>query len=165
MLLTRHVTGPSRNLDPFAIFDEFFAPARLRGTPAALPLDLWEQNETLHAELELPGVREDELELSVFDKQLRIRVQRSQPAQLESEQSEPNEQSENQAEASRPERRYFARERALRSSEFERVLRLPYDVDADRVEAELADGILQIRLPKAASLQPRRISLRRPQQA
>lgn len=42
---------------------------------------------------------------------------------------------------------------------FERVLVLPYDVHADRAEARFRDGVLLVRLPKAAESKPRRIAV------
>jgi HSP20 family protein len=38
-------------------------------------------------------------------------------------------------------------------------LRLPVEVDANRVEAELHDGVLTITLPKAESAKPRKIAV------
>ena len=50
---------------------------------------------------------------------------------------------------------YHRRERP--SGSFTRVLRLPLEVDPDRVEAELSDGVLTITLPRAESAKPRTI--------
>ena len=43
---------------------------------------------------------------------------------------------------------------------FTRVLRLPVEVDADRVSATLRDGVLTIQLPKAEAAKPRKINVR-----
>ncbi len=42
---------------------------------------------------------------------------------------------------------------------FERVLRVPRGLDADAIEASLADGVLTLRIPKPESLKPRRIEI------
>jgi HSP20 family protein len=42
---------------------------------------------------------------------------------------------------------------------FRRELRLPAPLDADAVEARIADGILSVRLPKAESARPRSIKI------
>jgi HSP20 family protein len=42
------------------------------------------------------------------------------------------------------------------------VLRLPVDVEPDRVEAALNDGVLTITLPKARSAKPRKIQVTTP---
>ena len=52
---------------------------------------------------------------------------------------------------------YHRRERPLGS--FTRVLRLPTDVDADNVEAQLRDGVLTLRLPKAENVKARKITV------
>jgi HSP20 family protein len=43
---------------------------------------------------------------------------------------------------------------------FERSFPLPAGIDDDRIEAELADGVLVLRLPKVQSSEPRRIEIR-----
>jgi HSP20 family protein len=43
--------------------------------------------------------------------------------------------------------------------EFSRTLRLPYEVDANSVEATLRDGVLLLKLPKALSARPRKIEV------
>ena len=42
---------------------------------------------------------------------------------------------------------------------FTRTLRLPAVIDADHVEAKITDGVLTLRLPKAESARPKRISV------
>jgi HSP20 family protein len=46
------------------------------------------------------------------------------------------------------------------SGSFVRVVQLPAEVDADRVEAELRNGVLTLTLPKAESARPRKISVK-----
>jgi HSP20 family protein len=90
-------------------------------------------------ELELPGVKSDELELSVVGDELSIKVERP--------------------EVEREGAMYHRRERSVGS--FARVLRLPIPVNPDRVEAELRHGVLSITLPKAESARPRKIQVSR----
>ena len=42
---------------------------------------------------------------------------------------------------------------------FKRTLRLPADIDADHVEAKITDGVLTLRLPKAESARPKKITI------
>lgn len=49
--------------------------------------------------------------------------------------------------------------REIRDQQLQRSLRLPADVDVDRAEAHGEDGMLTIRLPKAASAKPRSIPI------
>jgi HSP20 family protein len=49
--------------------------------------------------------------------------------------------------------------RELPSGSFSRVLRMPAEIDADKVEAKIADGVLTLRLPKAESARPKKIKI------
>jgi HSP20 family protein len=42
---------------------------------------------------------------------------------------------------------------------FRRVLRMPADIEADKVEAKIADGVLTLSLPKAESARPKKIKV------
>jgi HSP20 family protein len=53
--------------------------------------------------------------------------------------------------------RVFAAERVHGS--FERSVRLPEFVDADRIEAKFAHGLLTITVPKAEAAKPRKIAV------
>jgi HSP20 family protein len=103
-----------------------------RSRPA---VNVWEDAEAVKAELELPGVKSDEVDLSVVGNELSIKV------------DHPDVDQEGVT--------YHRRERGVAS--FARVLRLPTDVNADRVEAEMADGVLTITLPKSEAARPRKI--------
>jgi HSP20 family protein len=52
------------------------------------------------------------------------------------------------------------RRRARRVGRFEYRVQLPGDVNADGIDAQLHDGVLAIRVPKAAKSQPRRIEVK-----
>ena len=47
----------------------------------------------------------------------------------------------------------------LPSGSFRRTLRMPVDIQAEKVEAKIADGILTLNLPKAESSRPKKISI------
>ena len=47
----------------------------------------------------------------------------------------------------------------LPSGAFHRVLRMPAEINADKVEAKIADGVLTLRLPKAESARPKKIKI------
>ena len=102
------------------------------GQPA---LNVWENGEALFVELELPGVKSEQLDVAVVGNELSIKVERPE---LEEEGVT-----------------YHRRERSAGS--FTRMLRLPVDVDANRVQAELRNGVLTITLPKAEAARPRKI--------
>lgn len=50
--------------------------------------------------------------------------------------------------------------RELPSGSFTRTLRLPAAIEADAVEAKIADGILTLKLPKAESARPKKIQIK-----
>lgn len=47
----------------------------------------------------------------------------------------------------------------LPSGSFRRTLRLPAEVDSEKVEAKIADGVLTLTLPKAESARPKKIKI------
>ena len=53
---------------------------------------------------------------------------------------------------------YLRRERA--HGRFHRQIQLPYEIDADDIDAQLDNGILRVRLPRAESDRPRKIEVR-----
>jgi len=123
-----------RLLDTFA---EEAGRVGLGSSPSFPALNVWEDQDCLFAEAETPGLTMDELELTVTGNELTIRGQRSSPP----------------AEGVS----YHRRERGTGS--FSRVVRFPTDIDADRVTADLRDGVLLIRLPKAEAARPRKIEV------
>ena len=48
----------------------------------------------------------------------------------------------------------------FRAVDFRRVFKIPEDVDAAAIDAEFENGVLQLRLPKAKAIQPRKINVR-----
>jgi HSP20 family protein len=114
------------------------APTRLaapaRGFPA---VNVWEDGETLYAEAEVPGLTSEEIDIAVIGNELTIRGKRGQ------------QQPEGVAD--------HRQERGV--GEFSRMLRLPVEIDANRVEASLTDGVLLVKLPKAESAKPKKIKV------
>ena len=47
----------------------------------------------------------------------------------------------------------------LPNGSFRRSLRLPSDIEADQVQAKIADGVLTLNLPKAESARPKKIQI------
>lgn len=102
------------------------------------PVNVWEDEGNLYAEAELPGLKMDDLEVFVLGEDLTIKGKRG-GQEL-------------------PQATYHRRERG--AGEFSRVIRLPVDVNADKVGATLRDGVLTVTLPKAESVLPRRIEVK-----
>jgi len=104
------------------------------GFPA---LNVWEDGDTLYVEAEVPGVKSEDLDISVVGSDLTIRGQR-RPQSHEGV-------------------AYHRQERPV--GEFTRVLRLPAEVDSAKVEASLSNGVLLIKLPKAEAAKPKKIKV------
>ncbi len=102
-------------------------------------LNVWQENDKIDVEAELPGMELNDLEIYVTGgDQLTISGDRKPP------------QIENAT--------WHRQERAF--GRFTRVLGLPVPVDADQVDARLVDGILTIALPKSAAAQPKKIPVK-----
>jgi len=108
-----------------------------RGFPA---LNLSEDDKNLYAEVEVPGMKMEDLEVSVLGDQLTVKGKVDQESE------------------SGDKLTWHRRER--RSGSFSRVLTLPVEIDADKVQAGLTNGILKVVMPRAASVLPKRIEVK-----
>ena len=104
-------------------------------TPA---LDLYQNNDNVIAVVELPGMRKEDIEISLQDGTLTIAGERK---------SETGSNAEN---ATRTER--F-------TGKFRRTVTLPTRVDSNKVNATYKDGILTVTLPKAEEAKPKQIQV------
>lgn len=113
---------------------------RLNGArPQAFPAcNIWEDDDALLVEAELPGMTMDDLEVYVTQNELTIKGERKRPAQEKALQ--------------------HRQERSFGS--FTRTLTLPAPIDANHVEAQLDSGILKIRLGKQEQVKPRKIAVK-----
>ena len=103
------------------------------------PLNLWEDDNNLYVEAELPELELTDLEIFVNgDDQLSIKGERK-PPEIEK--------------AS-----WHRRERGFGS--FSRLMSLPQNVDAENVHAEFKNGVLTIAMPKKEESKPRRIEVK-----
>jgi HSP20 family protein len=83
----------------------------------------------------VPGISSDELKIQVLEDVVRI-----------------------EGEYRADESNYLVRE--LPQGSFTRTLRLPAPIDADHVDAEITNGVLTLRLPKAESARPKQIKIK-----
>lgn len=102
-------------------------------------LTLWEADDALHVEAELPGLELNDLEIFVTGRnQLTLKGERKAPPL---EKSTPHRQE-----------RHFGK--------FTRTLTLPFPVDENAVDAHFENGVLKIRLPKHEAAKPRKIAIK-----
>lgn len=139
----RFVLGPLAELwrEMERLRDEFgLDPAwwPLRGGEVYPAVNVWDAGDALCLEAEIPGVRESDMEIFAVGNELTLRGRRPEPKGEE--------------------RTYHRRERA--TDEFSRTITLPVEVDSDKIEASLKDGVLTLRLPKAEAAKPRKITVR-----
>ena len=107
----------------------------------ALGVNIREEDDAYVLSSLVPGLKAEDLNIQVLDDVVRIEgeYKRSSPVG----QADENE--------------YLLRE--LPSGSFTRTLRLPAAIEADSVEAKIADGILTLKLPKAESARPKKIQV------
>ena len=101
-------------------------------------LNIFEEADRLIVTAELPGVKAQDLELSIEGETLSIQGKRDR------KQNEPGVS-------------YHRRE--IESGSFSRAITLPVKVDADQIGAKLNNGILVITLMKASAVAPRQIKV------
>ncbi len=109
------------------------------GSPGRHPrIELAESTDAWFVQLDLPGVEKDSVEVSTVGDELRVSGRRARPAYPEG------------TVVRRSERSYGA---------FRRTLRLPADVDADRIQARLETGVLELRMPKRGGTSGRKVEI------
>ncbi len=142
----------ARTMNPFAALNELrremdrifqgFGPRFADGwfeRPTGFPaLNIWEDGDCLYAEAEIPGVSQNDIEVYAVGNELTIKGTRK-----------PREGDDVS---------YHRRERG--TGEFARIVALPVEVNADKVQASLKDGVLTITLPKADEAKPKKISVK-----
>jgi HSP20 family protein len=101
-------------------------------------LDLYEDKDNLIVKAELPGLKREEIDISVHDGTLTISGERNY------------EEQKDDAETYRSER-FFGR--------FHRTLTLPKPVESDQAKASYKDGILTVTLPKTEEAKPKQIQV------
>jgi HSP20 family protein len=122
------------------LFSDLFNPASRPTVRAAWgnetpALNVWDDEANYYAEAELPGYKMDEIEILVVKNELTLKGERK--------------------EGEAKDVTFHRRERG--EGVFSRVLRLPAEVDSEKVHASLKDGVLTITLPKAEETKPRKI--------
>jgi HSP20 family protein len=100
-----------------------------------LGINIREEDDAYILSALVPGIKSDELNIQVLEDVVRI-----------------------EGEYKMDESKYLIRE--LPNGSFTRTLRLPAPINADHVEAEVTDGVLTLKLPKAESARPKQIKIK-----
>jgi HSP20 family protein len=115
----------------------------------ACSLARWWKTQAVHVETELPGVTADQVEIDADRETLVIRATRSSSPQTET--APDGTETTDKRSIVRTERSY---------GRLERRLALPVAINPDDVTAELKDGVLTVRLPRAEANGRKRIEVK-----
>jgi len=142
MLYTTTVTAPvfglRREID--RLFENTFGRGQARSNEWAPAVDIHETDQELTFAVELPGIKLEDIEVMAAEGILTIQGQRIE---------KPEEGQEG---------RYHLVERNYGS--FMRRFQLPPGVDNEKIEADVEGGMLQVRIPKAALPQPKKVQIK-----
>ena len=100
-----------------------------------LGVNIREEDEAYVLSALVPGLKAEDLNIQVLEDVIRI-----------------------EGEYKQDEAQYLMQE--LPHGSFTRTLRMPAAIDADHVEAKIADGVLTLTLPKAESARPKKINIK-----
>ena len=125
-----------------SMFGSFF-PAMWRRLPAeergwSPPMEMYEKEDRFVVKLDLPGMRKEDIDISVVGDALIIKGERKAESEIKDED-------------------YYCCERSYGS--FYRSLDMPTAVESKQIEANYRDGILEVTLPKAAEVKPKKIEI------
>lgn len=104
----------------------------------APPIEMFEKEDSYTLKAELPGMKKDEIDVSVTGDTLTIKGERK-------------------AETETREEDYYCCERSYGS--FFRSIKVPTAVDTEKIEANYQDGVLELTLPKAPEVKPKKIDV------
>jgi HSP20 family protein len=125
------------------LFHETFGPVRGDGATGVAgiwepPVDIYETDDALVLQVELPGVSKDAVSVELHEHTLTLRGERTREPAVTGGQYQ------------REEGRYGA---------FQRAFRMPTSVDEAKIQASYQNGILALRLPKHATAIPQGIPI------
>jgi len=125
------------------IFDRPFLPAVWRRIPTvemgwAPAIEVFEKEDKFVVKAELPGMKEEDIDISVVGDTLTVKGERKAESEVKEED-------------------YYCCERSYGS--FSRSIAVPSNVDAKKIEANYEDGVLEVSLPKAPEVKPKKIAV------
>jgi len=103
-------------------------------------IDIADKDDAIVVKAELPGLKSEDIEISVSDNVLTISGEKKESTE---------EKGEN----------FYHVER--RYGTFHRDIALPAGVDADKVDAAYRDGVLTVKVPKTEKAKPRRVEIKK----
>ncbi|MCI1676357.1 MAG: Hsp20/alpha crystallin family protein [Ancrocorticia sp.] len=123
--------------DPFRELERLMVGNLRAPASTAMPMDIYRKGDTFLAQIDLPGVNPDSIDIDIDDRTLTVRAERT-PAKDD-------------------DIKWLSRERP--AGTFARQLTLGYGLAADRVEADYNDGVLTIKMPVSEESKPRKVTV------
>lgn len=130
--------------EPFDDFDRMFrelgmlTPLRQSGPGFDMAVDVYEDGNDIVAEMNVPGLTAQDINVEVEDTHLRIAGRREEVQE-------------------KKEKNHYAKE--IRRGSFERLVPLPDTVEQEKVTAQYKDGVLRVRMPKRAAAPEKKVKV------
>lgn len=103
-----------------------------------LAIDLYEENNNLVAEMNIPGISSEDIDIAIEGHLLRVSGSREEKKE-------------------KKEKNYYSKE--IKYGSFERFVRLPFEVQSDKTSAHYQDGVLKIVMPKKSVTKAEKIKV------
>ena len=128
--------------EPFSDFDrlldERFLPS-LSKLACDLAVDIYEEKDTVVAKMSLPGIKSDEIDISIEDDMLTVSGRREEEKEA-------------------MDKDYYSKE--IRRGSFSRTMRLPKSVEADKAKANFENGVLTVAMPVVKGAKDKTVKVR-----
>ncbi len=131
-----------RMLDPWQEFDRmgrYFDRAASCGTCEYPAVNVWISGDEAEISSEIPGIDRDDIDISVSGNTVTLKGKRPSDELKEGEAWHRHE---------------------IRHGEFSKSIQLPFNVDANKVNASYKNGVLQVSLPQLETEKPRKIEIK-----
>jgi HSP20 family protein len=121
------------------LFEESYIPEMAFGSQGMMPMDVYEENDSIVVEAHLSGFKPEDVDVTVENNVVTIAGEKEE------------------TEEEHPDRTYHLREWQTHS--FTRSFTLPVDVNPEACDASFEDGILRLRLPKTQQARRRQVPI------
>ncbi len=123
------------------LFRDFLeSPVRERGEVVYLPpLDIYEDNDKIVVEAEIPGLNKEDIKINVADNILTIKAEKKKEEKVKDKDVIYEE---------------------IAYGIYEREIELPQTVDTEKIDAVYEDGVLKVVLPKKEEVKPKEIKVK-----
>jgi HSP20 family protein len=128
----------NRLMEESFVLPSMIGEVRGSGRSWGLAVDMYETSDNLIVKASVPGIKPEQLDVTVQGETLTIK-------------------GEMQEEQQREQGRYHVRER--RQGSFSRSITLPFPIQNDKVQATFENGVLTLTLPKAEEIKPKTIKV------